>query len=714
MVIRISGDSKRFSRELGKVESSARATSRKLIRISAVTFAAAAAGATVAIRAFASYETALIGVSKTTGIVGKELEELGESAKQTAEEMGVSSTQVLNVAQAAGQLGVKGAKNIQNFTDTIIKLGKASNLQGEAAATTLARLINITGGAIEEVDVLASVIVRLGNNFAATESEIAFMALQIAKAGAQFGVTAEQAAALGAAFASLGVQPEIARTAVLQTMIAIKTSLTEGGKNFKAFQKITGLTGDQLKKTFEEDATEVFRLFLTGLKRTGSDSIAVLKKLGLGNIRLAATLPAMAGGIDIVNDALQQQQEELTNTTALQEEFDAAQESAQTKINQTREAFRNASIEIGESFIPLMETTTELLKDLAPIISDFVVPAINGLLTGLRAIAFTMSEIIDLVKKMRGQTKGQKLFTRVKTDFEGDPIGDDFSADIAFGGQFKPISAENLEEALKKRKEFFDAELALIEEQEESKIKIKTDAKAAAQDLGVADIFGDTDEAFEKSLKTHKERLETIQDQRDIFADKDLKTAKFVLDNKDKFSKEEVKLATEVVDEKSRLAQIEVTREFAKLGMLVAGNSKAAKAFVIVAKAADIAQSIMSIQTGIAKAQELPFPANLAEMARIIALGAAIISTIKGVGTDIPTPSFAIGSFNVPSDMNANIHRGEMILPEPFADTVRSAILGQGGGGGSQGVAVQIDLTDRASEFVTVNQREDAKLGIQR
>ncbi len=59
-------------------------------------------------------------------------------------------------------------------------------------------------------------------------------------------------------------------------------------------------------------------------------------------------------------------------------------------------------------------------------------------------------------------------------------------------------------------------------------------------------------------------------------------------------------------------------------------QSEAYRVLFAVSKAFSIAQAAMSISTGLAKAQELGFPANLAEMARVAATGASIIAQIQG------------------------------------------------------------------------------------
>lgn len=59
-------------------------------------------------------------------------------------------------------------------------------------------------------------------------------------------------------------------------------------------------------------------------------------------------------------------------------------------------------------------------------------------------------------------------------------------------------------------------------------------------------------------------------------------------------------------------------------------QSKAYRILFAISKAFSITQAIMSISTGLAKAQELGFPANLAAMAQVAATGAQILSTIRG------------------------------------------------------------------------------------
>lgn len=58
-------------------------------------------------------------------------------------------------------------------------------------------------------------------------------------------------------------------------------------------------------------------------------------------------------------------------------------------------------------------------------------------------------------------------------------------------------------------------------------------------------------------------------------------------------------------------------------------QSKAYKGLFAISKAFSVAQATMSIATGLAKAQELGFPANLAEMARVAATGASVLASVR-------------------------------------------------------------------------------------
>ena len=131
------------------------------------------------------FESAFTGVEKTVDGTEKQMKELKQGIKDLAKEIPSSTTEISEVAEAAGQLGIQ-TDNVLNFTKTMIDMGNATNLSADEAATTLARFANVTQMSQSDFDRLGSVIVALGNNFATTESEIANMGMNLGSAGKIF------------------------------------------------------------------------------------------------------------------------------------------------------------------------------------------------------------------------------------------------------------------------------------------------------------------------------------------------------------------------------------------------------------------------------------------------------------------------------------------------------------------------------------------------
>ena len=98
-----------------------------------IAVAAVGRGLQQMVKLYADFETGLIGVGKTADLSGAELEALGKDIDELSKRMPVATDELLAIAQSAGQLGVKGSDNILKFTETVAKLGTATDLSGDQA-----------------------------------------------------------------------------------------------------------------------------------------------------------------------------------------------------------------------------------------------------------------------------------------------------------------------------------------------------------------------------------------------------------------------------------------------------------------------------------------------------------------------------------------------------------------------------------------------------
>ena len=184
---------------------------------------------------FSKVETAVIGVAKTTGLMGRDLKGLERNLENLSMKIPVSTTKLLEFSKVAGQLGVRGTKNLEIFAETMAKMEVATDVVGEEGALAMTRMLNVMKEGPDEIKRLASVIVELGNTSAATEKEIVKIGTRVALATARFKIGTTEAVAIGTAMKEMGIEAELGGTAVSRVFTAMDSAMREGGDKMKAF-----------------------------------------------------------------------------------------------------------------------------------------------------------------------------------------------------------------------------------------------------------------------------------------------------------------------------------------------------------------------------------------------------------------------------------------------------------------------------------------------
>ena len=354
---------------------------------------------------FAQFEKRLIAVGKTTNISGTELETLGARIQEIAARVPVATTELLEIAQAAGQLGISGSDNILKFTETIGKLGLASNLAGEEAATTLARILEVTGTDVSHVDKLASTIVQLGNNFAATEAEIASATKRIAQATSVFNVSAQDAAGMGAALQALGVEAELGGSAVGRTFAQMNAAISSGSASLKVFAKVSGQSVGAFKQAFRDDSAGAFEAFITGLgkiQRSGGDVAGVLSAVNLKGVENLQVIGTLAGRYETLSRALSMAKSEWENNIALNKEAAVAATSFSAQMQIFGNVLDAALVELGSMVAPALIDFADGIKTaIAEAREAGVIAALGQTLhdafVGLVAVAETVVNNFELL-----------------------------------------------------------------------------------------------------------------------------------------------------------------------------------------------------------------------------------------------------------------------------------------------------------------------------
>jgi TP901 family phage tail tape measure protein len=248
---------------------------------------------------FAEYETGLANVQKTTGLSKAAIAELSVEFDKLAATLPVSTKTMLDIAGAAGALGVGTKEGILAVTDAVAKLGVTTNLTGEEGAQKMVRLMNVFGEAPTSIGRVANALVALDNTNAATAREILNIGTEVGLATQQFHIGSEAALAFGATMANMGVRAELGGTAVGRTMLSIQRSLTgELPKGLKVLEQLFGENQAAMKQWFSADPSAFFVALLKHLEEArlgGSKLFSVLHDLGLDQQQTNKSIGALIG-----------------------------------------------------------------------------------------------------------------------------------------------------------------------------------------------------------------------------------------------------------------------------------------------------------------------------------------------------------------------------------------------------------------------------------
>ena len=317
-------------------------------------------------KAASDYESAFAGVKKTVDETATvSYKNLSDGIRQMAKELPASAVEIANVAEVAGQLGIK-AEDILTFSRTMIDMGESTNLSAEDAATAIAKIANILGLTSDEYKRFGSSVVDLGNNFATTERDIVEMTNRLAAGGKLAGLTAPDILGLATAMSSVGIEAEAGGTAMTQTLTAIgnAVSLTtkDSADDLALIAKVAGTTSEEFQKAWKEKPAEALQAFIKGLntaREQGANMDAILMKLGMTGIRQGNMLKSLALSSDKMSAAVARSNKAWKENTALTNEANKRYETTESQLKMFKNQVTDLAIEFGG---PLLKALRDGLK----------------------------------------------------------------------------------------------------------------------------------------------------------------------------------------------------------------------------------------------------------------------------------------------------------------------------------------------------------------
>ncbi|MDC5694281.1 phage tail tape measure protein [Mammaliicoccus sciuri] len=363
------------------------------------------AGFGAAVKASIDYESAFAGVRKTVNGSEKDYKKLSDGIINMSKNLPVAATDIAEVGEMAGQLGIKKS-NILDFSKTIIDLGESTNLTREQAATEFARFANIVDMPQKSFSRLGSSIVALGNNMATTESEIMSMSMRIAAQGKLVGMTESDITGLAATMSSLGIEAEAGGTAMTTVLKKIDKAVGAGGKELKAFADASGVSSAEFKKQWEKDPVKALDTFIGGLaksKKEGANLSEMLADLGIKGIRESDTILRMANNHKLLGKAVKISGKGWKENKALSNEANQRYKTMASQLKILKNNVVAFGISLGDAIAPIViklaKGLTGVLKSMSNMSNGMkiTIAVVGSLVAAIGPVVFIFGSFISVV-----------------------------------------------------------------------------------------------------------------------------------------------------------------------------------------------------------------------------------------------------------------------------------------------------------------------------
>lgn len=287
---------KELEEQLGKTTLTASKMIGELSKI-----AGSAGGMAVVAKAAMEFETAMAGVKKVVDGTPEQVSRLSKEIKDLSVELGMTATEVAQIATMGGQLGVPIDK-LGEFTTMAGQMAVAFGMSAEEAGNAAAKLANVFNMPIEQVGELGDVINTLGNNMAAKEREIVDAMLRVGGTARQFGLAKEEVAGLTAAMIALGKPPEVASTAINALLTKLQTAQNQGA-GFADGLKMIGTSADEMADNIAQNPQQALSGFLEKLGQL-DDRQRSMVSVKLFGAEYADDINLLVGSLGTYNQAL--------------------------------------------------------------------------------------------------------------------------------------------------------------------------------------------------------------------------------------------------------------------------------------------------------------------------------------------------------------------------------------------------------------------------
>lgn len=413
---------------------------------------------TAAAKAAIDYESNIANIRR----VVKDLSEgTIQDLKDIAVETGSAFKDISDYASIGGALGL-AEEDLSRFTKTMVDLNTATGgvFAGEEGAKGIAVFLKQLNLGIDQAENFGSAIAVIGDRYADIGDETVNVATRLTGLSAIIDTNQYELIGLAGVMADLGLATDSNANGINRAFLQIDKTISGGVKNSKEkleeMAEVAGMTSEEFKKTWGQDAVDTFLRFTDGLKSSvfneindaiknstgevnkyadalglsaeqferlwnkdsskafdmyldalgemdeeGVVAAKVLGDLGISSVNTAQTLLRLAGNGNEVRKAIELTEDAWNKNTALTEKAGTIYETTAYKLKGMWESIKQLGDSLGGELLPYIKDFADNITDLTRNFSKLS-PTAKELVIRFTALGASISPV----------SKGISVFTK--------------------------------------------------------------------------------------------------------------------------------------------------------------------------------------------------------------------------------------------------------------------------------------------------------------
>jgi|GEM_PF-6669964 len=353
-----------------------------------------------------SFESAMADVTKVVAFDSTEaVRAFAAEIKALSREIPLTVEELAQIAAEGGRLGLS-ADQLPDYVTIVAKMATAFDLLPAEAGKAIAKLSNIFGIPITDIENLGDAINQLANNTAASEADIVNVLGRVGGSAKQFSLTAVETAALADAMLALGKTPEVASTSINALLLKLQTAEAQSRKFQGGLQQI-GTDAQAMAQAIQADPQRALLDFLGRLQALDNQTRAITIANMFGT-EYADDISLLVGGLDQYRKALGLVADEAQYLGGVQAEFEARAATTENELTLLNNAVREVGANIGAAYLPAVRSVSEGLRLLTGLVAGFAesfpgfVSVVGAGVTGLVAMRVATLGVKVVLALLRG------------------------------------------------------------------------------------------------------------------------------------------------------------------------------------------------------------------------------------------------------------------------------------------------------------------------